>query len=214
MKSVGLNRLNRFKRMSIVRAARRLPGVQETYERVKNRRRQVVFDVLPKGGVGAELGVQKGYFSRTLLVSTDAAHVYLVDPWYLLGPTWHWSGGNRSTVVAVSNVIRRHRREIESGRMSVHILDDRDFLGRLEEGSLDWAYVDSSHEYAHTCEELSLLSRIVKSGGVIAGDDWQPDPNLRHHGVTMAVNEFVGRGGGSLLLADAASRQWAVQLPS
>jgi len=170
--------------------------------------------VLPKGGVGAELGVFKGRFSPVLLDGTNARRLHLVDPWYLLTPRWHWGHGDRSTVGAVRRILRRWQAEIEAGRVVVHIGDDREVLASLDDHSLDWVYLDSSHAYQHTVEELALLRRKVRPGGVIAGDDWRPDPSHPHHGVHRAVMELVRSDSCEVLYADAGDRQWAIRLPA
>jgi hypothetical protein len=91
------------------------------------------------------------------------------------------------------------------------VADDRDVLRRFPDGHLDWAYVDSSHAYEHTRDELALLHRKVRPGGVIAGDDWRPDPEHPHHGVHRAVLELVEEHGYDVLVADAGTRQWAIR---
>jgi len=45
------------------------------------------------GGVGAELGVHKGYFSPVLLEGLAPEKLYLIDPWYLQGKEWTWEEG-------------------------------------------------------------------------------------------------------------------------
>jgi Methyltransferase domain len=170
----------------------------------------ILAELLPKGGVGAELGVFKGRFSPVLLQASEAERLHLVDPWYLLTPEWHWGVGDRSTVNALCRILQRFRTEIEAGRVVVHVGNDLDVLRRMTDHSLDWAYLDSSHAYEHTVEELALLDRKVRPGGVIAGDDWQPDPDHPHHGVRRAVTEFLHGNGYELRYADADNRQWAI----
>jgi Methyltransferase domain len=170
----------------------------------------IVAELLPKGGVGAELGVYKGRFSPVLLQASEAERLHLVDPWYLLTPEWHWGVGDRSTVNALRRILRRFRTEIEVGRVEVHVGNDLDVLGRMADHSLDWAYLDSSHAYEHTVDELALLDRKVRPGGVIAGDDWRPDPDHPHHGVHRAVTEFLQANGYELRYADVGNRQWAI----
>lgn len=181
--------------------------------RSARRRAGFVDAVLPKGGVGAELGVFKGRFSHVLLEGSKARRLHLVDPWYLLTPRWHWGIGDRSTVGAVRRILRRWHAEIEAGRVVVHIGDDREVLASLDDHSLDWVYVDSSHDYQHTVEELALLRHKVRPGGIIAGDDWQPDPSHPHHGVHLAVMELVSSGSCEVVYADAGDQQWAIRLP-
>jgi hypothetical protein len=170
----------------------------------------IVADLLPKRGVGAEIGVYKGRFSTVLLRASEAERLHLVDAWYLLTPEWHWGVGDRSTVNALRRILRRFRTEIEAGRVEVHVGNDLDVLRLMPDHSLDWAYIDSSHVYEHTVAELALLDRKVRPGGVIAGDDWRPDPDHPHHGVHRAVTEFLGANDYELRYADAGNRQWAI----
>jgi hypothetical protein len=43
---------------------------------------------VPKGLVGAEIGVFKGQFTPTILNVTEPAKLHLIDPWYLLCKEW------------------------------------------------------------------------------------------------------------------------------
>lgn len=193
---------------------RRSETVQDAYERYKNfRRRGVLISLIPPGGVGAELGVHKGHLTSGLIEWLEPETLYVVDPWYLLGPQWEWAAGDKSTVNALARTLRRIRPAIETGRARVVVDDDLEFLASLDDNALDWVYLDSSHEYHHTMQELELLVRKVRQSGVIAGDDWQPDPANRHHGVCKAVREFEAAGRLSVFYADAANHQWAARVP-
>lgn len=195
------------------RVARRFDLVQDVYEARKNRlRRSVISEVLPRHGVGAELGVHKGHLTPHLIEWTDATKLYAVDPWYLLGAEWDWAAGDKSTVGGLVRTLKRAERHIQSGRAEVVISDDCEWLAGLPDDHLDWAYVDSSHEYEHTLRELDLLVSKVKTDGVIAGDDWNPDPGHRHHGVTKAVNEFEAQGLVAVFMTDEPTKQWAARV--
>lgn len=170
--------------------------------------------VLPKNGIGAELGVFKGQFSSVLLERTNAKRLHLIDPWYFLTPHWHWGSGDRSTVRALIRILQRFEKEIESGRIRVHVGDDRQVLTTFPERYFDWVYIDSSHFYEHTREELQILAGKMKPAGLIAGDDWQPDPSHRHHGVYKAVTEFAASGKYDVIYADQRDRQWAMRMNS
>lgn len=192
---------------------RRSETVQTVYEKRKNLgRKKVLTKLLPIGGVGAELGVHKGHLTPGLLSWFDPEILYVVDPWYLLESNWDWAAGDKSTVNAVARVVRRIRPALESGQAKLVIADDRDFLGGLEDNILDWAYLDSSHMYDHTLEELELLVNKVKRGGVIAGDDWQSHSGHRHHGVCRAVREFEDSGRLKLFYSDDSNHQWAARV--
>jgi hypothetical protein len=167
--------------------------------------------VLPKGGIGAELGVFKGAFSPVLFERARPRRLHLVDPWYLLTAEWTWGAGDPSTVRALRRILKRWQPQIEDGSVVVNVGDDRHVLASFDDGYLDWAYVDSSHAYGHTVDELRLLDRKVRPGGVIAGDDWQPDPDHRHHGVYRAVLEFTQTHPYEVLYTSDVDHQWALR---
>lgn len=187
--------------------ARRL----EAERRHNEARAHLLAQWLPKQGVGAELGVFQGRFSRTLLEASDAATLHLIDPWYFLTPAWHWGTGSRSTVDALVSILQDFKPEIEASRVRVHVADDRAALREFPDAYFDWVYIDSSHQYQHTREELDILETKVKATGVIAGDDWRPDPAHKHHGVYRAVMERLSSGAYELIAADEATTQWAIR---
>jgi hypothetical protein len=120
--------------------------------------------------------------------------LYLVDCWYLLvGREWHWGKGNRNVIDGLCQVLHTMEHELVSGRAVLIIDKDIDALRKMPDASLNWAYIDTSHQYDHTMEELELLKAKVTRGGVICGDDWREDPNHPHHGVCRAVREFLAR---------------------
>ena len=141
-----------------------------------------------------ELGVFKGRFSEVLLKKTKPKLLYLIDPWYQYEAQWEWASGDKSTINALRNILRKFKKDIESGLVKLYVDSDIDILKRFQSNSLDWAYIDSSHEYEHTSIELGLLCQKIKKGGVITGDDWHPDPHHKHHGVYKAVQEFIDSG--------------------
>lgn len=195
------------------RMVRRSETIQDAYEGLKNaRRRPVLISLIPAGGTAAELGVHKGHLTPGLIAWLKPEKLYVVDPWYLLGPSWEWAAGDKSTVNALARTIRKIRPAIETGQAKVVVEDDIVFLDGLPDGTLDWVYLDSSHMYDHTVKELDLLVRKVKQGGVIAGDDWQPDPSHRHHGVCKAVREFEAAGRLEIFYSDPGNHQWATRV--
>jgi hypothetical protein len=102
-----------------IRVLKRSNMLSKLHEVRKNRiRKSFVSQIIPRGGVGAELGVHKGYFTELLLEVTQPRRLHLVDPWYLLCGEWVWAGGNRSTTDAVRNIIKRYAKQLVAGRVS------------------------------------------------------------------------------------------------
>lgn len=204
---------DQLKRITGVEQAQLRDKVRRRTERdLASRRARIAFlkEHLPQGGVGAELGVFKGEFSPLLLEELAPTRLHLIDPWYLHAPFWEWAEGRPSTVDALLEILRRHRDHIHEGRVLIQVADDRQALAGFASEYFDWVYIDSSHQYQHTWEELSLLKSRVKSTGVIAGDDWYPEPEHMHHGVYRAVQEFMQCEGYRLVDANTENRQWVI----
>ncbi len=102
--------------------------------------------LIPKHGVGAEIGVHRGEFTAELLALAAPTRLHLLDLWYLLGPEWHWGrGGERSTVGALREILARYEDELGAGRLRLEIGDDLESLAGFDDDYFDWVYLDSSH---------------------------------------------------------------------
>jgi Methyltransferase domain len=174
--------------------------------------REALFkQVIPPGGIGAELGVFKGTLSAFILFVNHPATLRLIDPWFAKEGQWWWAQGDRSTVRALATLLLALREPIESGQVRVHLGGSVEVLSTFPDRYLDWAYVDSTHAYEQTRGELESLRSKVKPTGIIAGDDWQDDETHPHHGVCKAVTEFLAeRPEYELIFKE--SRNWALKL--
>ncbi|MGH2951485.1 MAG: class I SAM-dependent methyltransferase [Solirubrobacterales bacterium] len=168
--------------------------------------------MIPKHGVGVELGVQYGDFSAELMELADPERLHLVDVWFLAGKEWLWEDSrDRSTINALKGILERFEDELVSRRVVLHIGTDLEVLAGFPDDYLDWVYIDTAHVYEHVTMLLELLKAKVKRTGIVAGDDWRPDPENPHHGVTKAVLAFVEREPGyELIYSSATDGQWAI----
>lgn len=166
-------------------------------------------EVLPRNGIGAELGVYKGTLSRYIVAVNQPRRLHLVDPWWKYETHWHWAVGDTSAARSFGALVIALEEEIASGQIELHIEDSVSALENFADGYLDWAYVDSTHAYDTTRAELAILKHKVKPGGMIAGDDWRPDPAHRHHGVYKAVQEALAADP-SYALVFQEGTQWAI----
>ena len=108
-------------------------------------------------------------------------------------------------------VLKTFKKELEEERVLVHVGYDLQILKTFPDQYFDWVYIDSSHAYKHTRDELSIVAGKVKDEGVIGGDDWRPEPGHKHHGVYKAVNEFVASGKYRVIYSDRDNLQWAIR---
>ena len=173
-------------------------------------------DRLPKDSVGIELGVFKGEFSADILRVAKPKELHLVDAWWTEWgdnyPDWgdYTDFGRLGTKEAYEQTLQAVAAERGSSKVLVHVGDDVAYLEDLADGYLDWSYLDSSHEYEHTKQELEVLRRKTKPNGIITGHDWQEDPTHMHHGVLRAVTEFCATHGWEIVILDN-HLQWMIR---
>jgi hypothetical protein len=177
-------------------------------------RRKRILRTLPRGAVAAEIGVFRGEFTDHILRITRPRELHLIDGWWKIYgerfPDWgpYTDGGRLRTRDAYQQAREVVRSRSAEDVCTFHVGDDVPLFRRFPDSYFDWVYLDTSHDYQHTLEELTILDRKVKPSGLIVGDDWQEDPGHRHHGVCRAVREFCGDSQWELRRVQA--RQWCI----
>jgi hypothetical protein len=160
------------------------------------RQRQFLLDHIPESSIGAEIGVFTGLFSSILARHPKISRVTFVDPWWTAFgehyPDWgdYTDQGRLETHSAYELATKRVSRPGLQNRI-VEVAFSYEWLESQPDESLDWAYLDSTHTYDGTKRELALLDRKIRENGIVLGDDWQTNRNHRHHGVALAICEFL-----------------------
>jgi hypothetical protein len=147
------------------------------------RTRSELLQDLPKNSVGAEIGVFCGDFSREILHIVQPQCLHLVDLF--------------EGKVTSGDKDGRHMRTVDMGVMRgvfdsfdavlTHAADSVAWLESQPYASLDWVYLDTTHEYERTLAELRAARLAVVPGGIIAGHDL----SRAFPGVFRAVAEFA-----------------------
>ncbi|WP_251923647.1 class I SAM-dependent methyltransferase [Salinibacter ruber] len=137
---------------------------------------------LPEKGRVAELGVDEGDFSEKIFTHNFPDKLYMVDVW----------ASDRYNKSKMKKVKKRFSEEIKSGTASVIRSTSNEWLRKMDNDTLDWVYIDTSHTYEQTKIELQLSRKKVKINGLIAGHDYCSGniPNQMNYGVIPAVHEF------------------------
>ncbi len=169
----------------------RLPKVPLREEHVRHCRllldRRALLKALPPGGVCAEIGVDRGDFTQQILEHAQPAVLHLVDNW----ATRRYNDAKADAVKA------RFADRIADGRVVLHRALSLQAVGDFADASLDWIYIDSSHAYDVTAQELRAYAPKMKPDGIIAGHDYSMGNWAKgfRYGVIEAVHEFCVRDG-------------------
>ncbi|MDB5686605.1 MAG: hypothetical protein JWR77_1194, partial [Rhizorhabdus sp.] len=163
-------------------------------------RRDDVATLFRDGGVGVELGVAAGDFSERILQRSTVGYLYSIDMW--AGDRGHGIDQYCEAVARLSP----YRDRNATLRMRFD-----EALSLFADQSLDFIYVDG---YAHDGELNGQTFREwypkLKSGGIIAGDDYAPDWPL----VVAAVDGFAAEQGLELHVIDCHEDAWNSMYPT
>lgn len=150
---------------------------------------------LPKYGICAEIGVDRGEFSEQILKACSPERLHLVDTW----------GSDRYHDGLLDNIRARLGETIDKGGVVIHhklsVAAAQDF----PDGYFDWIYIDTSHMYDATRDELRAYAPKMKPGGIIAGHDYTMGNwvDVLRYGVIEAVHEFCVEAGWEMLYLTA-----------
>jgi Methyltransferase domain len=180
-------------------------------------RRWRVFESVPKGGVGAEIGVFCGELSPEILRVARPVEFHLIDGWWTIYGDFYpksWRNKRGERIGTRESYDEARARVGDDPRVKWHVGSDLDILPTFPDQFFDWVYLDSSHQYEHTRQELEILKDKMKPSGLIVGDDWKEDPADGNHGESVAVKEFCLRYGWELGPIDPIFDQYTLTPPS
>jgi hypothetical protein len=175
-------------------------------------RYKILAKYAPSDGVFAELGVFKGDFVHFLL-RMKPSKLFLVDPWYLLSNSWHFSFSEKTencTVEALLNLLATYKEEIKNRVLFPVVGTSQTFLNSIEDNTLDFCYIDTTHQYDQTVWELEMLHHKVKHNGIICGDDYCKRPDSGGYQVYNAIKSQLKTGNFDLLV-DGESNQFVLR---
>jgi len=102
--------------------------------------REQLLRLLPKNGIVAEIGVDKGEFSEKILNITMPQKLYLIDNW----------GSKRYHQQLRKMVENKFKEEIKKGRVEIKVGLSTEMFNNFEDNYFDWIYIDTSHSYQTT----------------------------------------------------------------
>lgn len=122
-------------------------------------------------GVGAEIGVLFGDFSRDIL-SLWNGKLYMIDIWSSAHPDYLDSNNHihykkdLAIIKALENI-----KEFEDRAIMIRATSKEASL-LFQNESLDFIHIDANHSYEHTKEDIELWYPKVKDGGMISIHDY------------------------------------------
>ena len=132
---------------------------------------------------GAEIGVAYGRFSAHMCKYIPDIELICVDTWmtYLNNP--------RATDQKKHDEnFARAKKSMEGYNVKFLDMFSTQAVGLVDDGYLDFVYIDGNHKFDYVMTDLIMWSRKVKKGGIISGHDYY---KFRRAEVVPAVNIYV-----------------------
>jgi hypothetical protein len=153
--------------------------------------RSIMLSKLKKGGLVAEIGVDRGEFSEQIIEISRPLLLCLIDLW----------DSERYHAGLLETVTDKFAESIENGRVEIHRKCSTDAADDFHDDYFDWIYIDTDHSYETTKEELHKYAPKIRRDGVIAGHDYSQGNWVSsfRYGVIEAVHEFCVKDGWELI---------------
>jgi len=116
---------------------------------------------------GAEIGVEQGLYSEVLLKANPNLKLYCVDMWTAYpGYRDHVDQNRLDTFL-------NNTKERLAGYDVIYLKKmSMDALADVEDGSLDFVYIDANHELPWVLDDTYHWEKKVRVGGIISGHDY------------------------------------------
>lgn len=166
---------------------------------------------------GVEIGVFKGQLSAILLHERPQLLLYMVDSWAPTEeqPKPYRDCGDFHAMLPAQKQERCYRETLTAVRFAldravIMRMDSMKAAAKIEDASLDFAFIDADHSYEGCMADIEAWLSKVKPGGYLCGHDYD-HPLKPGFGVKRAVDEAVARHGWSLETGDDLT--WFVRIP-
>lgn len=154
---------------------------------------------------GVEIGTRHGDTAEYLLKVHKKLELICIDsyPAYVDIPISHaWTIEEQDEVYRVT----KKRLALYHFRCKLVREDSLKASEAVENGSLDFIFIDAEHTEAKVYADIYAWYTKVRAGGAVMGHDYRMDP------VNKVVNEFVAKFGKELVVSDPNSDVWMFQI--
>ena len=119
--------------------------------------------------------------------------MYSVDPYKHFSDEEYLDIMNvKQDLFDVLHSIVKARLSVFNERACIVRMVSLDAAAQFAKDQLDFVYIDGNHSYKAVREDLEAWWDKVRSGGIVAGDDYDP---ISWPSVTKAVDEFFNKKG-------------------
>ena len=148
------------------------------------KRFEFLTEMIQKHGflLGAEIGTGKG--ATAVYLFRGNPNLYLIEVAYYTS-----SERKKGDYTQLGKELWKRRVSKYRRRMTVIPLPSREAIKKVEDGALDFVFIDADHSYKECLWDIKNWMPKVRKGGLVSGHDFQD----RFPGVKKAVREVFGK---------------------
>lgn len=190
----------RERMLSMALSAELIPQEKMKYAKAYANR-VCALELIPKGGVVAEVGVAYGDFSKIMMGKLKPKKIIAIDYFNGNNPGgdfWGRNDFNDSGLTHYEWYSREFSSEISSGFMEVRQGLSWDVLETFPNEYFDFIYLDACHSYDSVKKDVDVITKKIKDGGIITFNDYtmynfytDPLNSEGYYGVANVVNELI-----------------------
>jgi len=128
---------------------------------------------------GAEIGVADGRYAKILCENIPDLKLFCVDPWCVY-TSWR-------TQEYQDNAFAQAQEKLKGYNVQFIRKTSLEASLEIEDNSLDFVFIDGSHEFDYVMTDIIVWSRKVRKRGVVSGHDYC---HFTNSGVIEAVNKY------------------------
>lgn len=164
-----------------------------SYEKTRYEIVNLLNDRYPHG-IGCEVGVLRGNFSKHLLKHWNCKKLHLVDAWETYTEYDERFHEHKDNYNYTLNHLKEYEERVVFNKGFSHVV-----VTNFDDAMFDFIYIDANHSYEGCKQDLNVYWNKLKPGGIIMGDDYHLEPIETVNfgkgncifGVNKAVNEFI-----------------------
>ena len=136
--------------------------------------------------VGAEVGVEYGYFSEFLCKANPNLKLYCIDAWTTYSG-WNDYNNQERLSEAQEQAVER----LAQYNCEIIKAYSMDAVKTFDDNSLDFVFIDGAHDMQNVVNDISEWSKKVRKGGIISGHDYFRSKGRYCNDVVSTVNAYT-----------------------
>lgn len=139
---------------------------------------------------GAEIGVDRGYFSEVICLANPNLHLFSIDSW---STSSFEDALNTSSFMQKQYDIHYKSTLNRLAKFNCQVVRKASLtaIEDFADNSLDFVYIDANHSFVNVADDIYRWEKKVKPGGIVAGHDYEHFPPSKDNHVKHVIDAYV-----------------------